>query len=806
MWDPNPASQLVLTYDVCIGTTSLSCNFTNASVPAANTSYAFLPNPGVLYRVAIRAVNAAGAGAYSPEVLVSVPALGTLVNRTNTVNAAISPVTIPAIDPDGSPLTFTHTGLPFGLTLNQSTGVITGAPTTTGTYNVTIFVTDGLATASAAFVWTIQAPSTDTMPPTLSITSHTNGQTVTTSSITLSGTATDSGTGNNGIQSVTVNGAAATGGTASGSNTANWSRSVSLATGANTLTVVATDGVGNARTSSITINRSSTDTAPPTLTITSHTNGQTVTTASITLSGTATDSGTGGSGITSVTVNGVAATGGTATGSNTANWSRSLSLVTGANTLTVVARDGAGNTRTSSITVTRISTEGPVLSAVSVTPASGSGTSQTFSAVFSDSVGATDLASALIKLDIASAGATNSCMVQYDRAANKLSLRDNAGNWLAGAAPGSAVTQQNSQCALLVGSSSVSVSGQNLTMNVAMSFTATYAGAKNVYLKASNVAGSATTAWQQRGTWTIPSTQGTLTAGTVTPNTGSSASQLFSAQYADSLGTSDLASVELKFSTDPTTAIGVCMVQYTPAAGTLSLRDDVGVYQTPQTFASGVVQENSQCRVNFAGSSAILSGQTLTLNVAITFKPAFAGLKNIYSRAKNITGATTGLQLRGTWTVPSTALSADSVTPNAGTGSTGTFAAQFTDSYGVSDIAYVYIKFATMLSGGVNVCMVRYEPATGLMSLRDDSGAYFTGQPFAQGGTQQNSQCSIAFSTSGAAVSGSTLTWSVNVTFKAAYAGAKNIYLNGSTLNGSMTTWQQRGTWTVPSTLGPSGG
>jgi hypothetical protein len=353
VWDPNPLTDAVLSYQVCVGTTSLSCNLANATVPVTQTSYAFTPSPGVLYRVAVRAISAAGAGNYAPEVLVSIPALGTLVNRTNTVNTAITPVTITATDPDGSPLTYTHTGLPFGLTLNQSTGVISGTPTSTGTYNVTIFATDGLDAASAAFVWTIGAASTDTTAPTLAITSHTNGQTVTTSTITLSGTATDSGAGNNGIQSVTVNGTAATGGTASGSNTANWSRSVSLATGANTLTVVATDGVGNARTTSITITRGSSDTTAPTLTVTSHTNGQTVNASSITLSGTATDSGAGGSGITSVTVNGTAATGGTASGSNTANWSRSVSLVSGANAITVVAKDGANNTRTVSITINR---------------------------------------------------------------------------------------------------------------------------------------------------------------------------------------------------------------------------------------------------------------------------------------------------------------------------------------------------------------------------------------------------------------------------------------------------------------------
>src|SRR5262245_2737400 len=98
MWDPNPVSQQAVSYHVCVGTTSLSCNFRSVSVPATDTSYTFVPNAGVLYRVAVRAVSAAGAGAYSPEILVSIPSLGTLVNRTSTVNAAISPVTITATD------------------------------------------------------------------------------------------------------------------------------------------------------------------------------------------------------------------------------------------------------------------------------------------------------------------------------------------------------------------------------------------------------------------------------------------------------------------------------------------------------------------------------------------------------------------------------------------------------------------------------------------------------------------------------------------------------------------------------------
>jgi Putative Ig domain/Glucodextranase, domain B len=254
MWDPNPPSDAVTSYEICIGTTSLSCNFQSATVPASETSYTFAPSPGVLYYVAVRSINASGPGPFSAEVTVSIPGLTQPANQSSQVNVAISPLSLSASDPDGGTIQFTHSGLPFGLTLNQSTGIITGTPTSPGTSNVTIFVSDDSVTTSRSFVWTVTTGSgDDTAAPTLAITSHTVGQTVSSSSITLAGTATDSGVGGNGITSVTVNGTAAMGGATTGSNTANWNRAVTLAAGANTFTIVATDGAGNARTTAITI-------------------------------------------------------------------------------------------------------------------------------------------------------------------------------------------------------------------------------------------------------------------------------------------------------------------------------------------------------------------------------------------------------------------------------------------------------------------------------------------------------------------------------------------------------------------------
>ena len=192
----------------------------------------------------------------------------------------------------------------------------------------------------------------DTTPPTLSITSPLNGATVTSASLPISGTATDNGNGNSGISSVTVNGIAASSDTASGANTANWNTTIALNSGANTVTVIATDGAGNTTQQQISITYNPPDTTPPTLTIASPVNNATVTSASLSVNGTATDNGNGNNGVSSVTVNSIAANNDTTNGSGTANWSTTIALHSGPNTITVVAKDTLSNPTSQQINVT----------------------------------------------------------------------------------------------------------------------------------------------------------------------------------------------------------------------------------------------------------------------------------------------------------------------------------------------------------------------------------------------------------------------------------------------------------------------
>jgi hypothetical protein len=71
----------------------------------------------------------------------------------STVNLKIS-----AVDTRGAAVTYSATGLPSGLSLDTSTGKITGRPKRLGTSTVTIGAADAAGTAAqTAFRWTIQA-------------------------------------------------------------------------------------------------------------------------------------------------------------------------------------------------------------------------------------------------------------------------------------------------------------------------------------------------------------------------------------------------------------------------------------------------------------------------------------------------------------------------------------------------------------------------------------------------------------------------------------------------------------------------
>ena len=76
-------------------------------------------------------------------------------SQTSTVGTAVG-LQISASDSAGAALTYSATGLPAGLSINSTSGLISGTPTTAATTSVTVTARDSTgATGSTSFSWTV---------------------------------------------------------------------------------------------------------------------------------------------------------------------------------------------------------------------------------------------------------------------------------------------------------------------------------------------------------------------------------------------------------------------------------------------------------------------------------------------------------------------------------------------------------------------------------------------------------------------------------------------------------------------------
>jgi hypothetical protein len=315
----------------------------------------------------------------------------------------------------------------------------------------------------------------------------------------------------------------------------------------------------------------------------------------------------------------------------------------------IVAKNSNGSTSSSiwSFTTTSATTSG-VPATVSVNPSSGGGLYQAFSFVFSDSSGYQNLSGTHVLIN-SSYTRTNSCWIYFDNASKVIWLASNDISSWQSVALGSATTLQNNQCEINGGGASVTGSGNNLTLNVPIIFTTSFAGTKSVYMSATDKSGAGSGV-AARGTWTVPATT-TLGAVAVSPASGSGFSRTFSFVFSDPNGYQSLRGVHILVNAS-LTRTNACWLYYDAAAKLLWLAsNDLSTWQSASP-GSATTMQNSQCGINASGVSATGSGANLTLTVPIAFSSLFAGTRKIYMEATDKSGTASNYVPEGSWTVP----------------------------------------------------------------------------------------------------------------------------------------------------------
>jgi hypothetical protein len=133
-----------------------------------------------------------------------------------------------------------------------------------------------------------------------------------------------------------------------------------------------------------------------------------------------------------------------------------------------------------------------------VTPASGWGSSQTFTYTFSDPNGYLEL-QPLMLVNEALTG-VNSCYLAYRAAENRLYLLNDTNSAWTSATPGVSGVLQNSKCRIDATQALVAGSGADLSLSLPLEFLTS--GAKTQWMSVSDTSGLAT-GWTAKGSWTV---------------------------------------------------------------------------------------------------------------------------------------------------------------------------------------------------------------------------------------------------------------------------------------------------------------
>jgi hypothetical protein len=306
----------------------------------------------------------------------------------------------------------------------------------------------------------------------------------------------------------------------------------------------------------------------------------------------------------------------------------------------------------------------------SVTPASGSSSSQTFtlsSAHPSEGLALT-WADILINYDL---NGYYACYARYERAENRIRLLkdfydDQTPDPFVGTlTPGTAGSLSNSQCTISTGVPNIQdihFDSLNPTMDwkFNVSFKPAFTGERVLFTAVGEgfldpVTEERThTDWEVRAVNKVPGGTPDWPKPQIaswSPASGGAANQTFTVAVDDQTAGSNIYRVWMVFNKDLDGA-NACYLVWTPGNQIYLVVDAGPPGLLGPVTPGGAPVSNSQCRLNGVGTSGNVSGTRLTLNVNLDFNPNFSGHKMVYAAAQTTSGNTSLWKPVGVWDAP----------------------------------------------------------------------------------------------------------------------------------------------------------
>jgi hypothetical protein len=240
------------------------------------------------------------------------------------------------------------------------------------------------------------------------------------------------------------------------------------------------------------------------------------------------------------------------------------------------------------------------------------------------------------------------------------------------------------------------------------------------------------------------------------------------------------------------TAQGSCLVEFNNISSGIRLINNAGngwigpISGVPIGDTTQPTLTNGFCTVNVQNSTAVRSGNTLSVTVPVTFSNFMGPVLGTFLQAQDISSVWTGMTQMGNWVVPGapqvrTGPGIVTLQPGSATGSSATYTLVTTSPTGASGLENVHLLLSDRIVGG-SPCHVIYFPQTNIINLVNDTGNGFVSPTGVQAGAfgfLGNGRCAVNTAAASVTTSGANLTLIVPLSFNTAtFGGAKGAWGN----------------------------